>query len=287
MTSQLRPLRYDQLVHLLPPRAESSHKGDFGHVLVVGGDRGLGGAALMAAEAAARTGAGLTSVATHPAHATSFLARRPELMVAALEDIHVINVLAERASCFVLGPGLGLSAWSEAAFATCITLARKRQLPLVLDADGLNFLAASGHPGPDSTQCEWILTPHAGEAARLLHTTRDTVEAERETAVRELQTRYGGVAVLKGAGTLVCYLHGKRQLVDICQHGNPGMATGGMGDVLSGILGGLLAQGLNLANAARLGVCLHSKAADLAAMDGQRGMLATDLLIPLRHLLNP
>ena len=158
---------------------------------------------------------------------------------------------------------------------------------MVLDADGLNLLAAGGAANPENPVCKWILTPHAGEAARLLATSREAVEADREAAVRALQHQFGGVALLKGPGTLVCYTRGNRQHVDICQHGNPGMATGGMGDVLSGIVGGLLAQGLALEDAARLGVCLHSKAADLAAGQGQRGLLASDLFPLLRQLLNP
>jgi NAD(P)H-hydrate epimerase len=288
MDSAIRPLAYDQVKDLLQPRDPESHKGNFGYVMVVGGDAGMGGAALMAAEACARTGAGLTSVATHPSHAASFLVRRPELMVVGLNDFHVINGLGERATTLVLGPGLGRSAWSESAFAQALALGTSRQLPMVLDADGLNLLATLWQSQPNSPPGNWLLTPHAGEAARLLGTTRDAVEADREGAVRALQTRYGGVALLKGRGTLVCYLRGARQQVERCQHGNPGMATGGMGDVLSGILGGLLAQGLELADAARLGVCLHGRAADLAATaDGERGLLATDLFPPLRTLLNP
>ncbi|MDR0781456.1 MAG: NAD(P)H-hydrate dehydratase [Pseudomonadales bacterium] len=288
MASSIRPLCYDQVKHLLPPRSADSHKGHYGHVLVVGGDAGMGGAALMAAEAAARTGAGLTSVATHPAHAGSFLVRRPELMVAGLSEFHLIDSLGARATTLVLGPGLGRSAWSEAAFTHTLALAAKAQLPLVLDADGLNLLAALPSAPPSATPGLWLLTPHAGEAARLLGSTRAAVEADRAGAVRALQARYGGVALLKGPGTLVCYPRGARQTVECCQHGNPGMATGGMGDVLSGILGGLLAQGMTLDAAARLGVCLHSKAADLAAAaDGERGLLATDLFPFLRALLNP
>jgi NAD(P)H-hydrate epimerase len=288
MDSPIRPLAYDHVKDLLQPRDPDSHKGHYGHVLVVGGDAGMGGAALMAAEACARTGAGLTSVATHPLHAASFLVRRPELMVVGLDDFHVINALGERATTLVLGPGLGRSAWSESAFAQTLALATSRQLPLVLDADGLNLLATLRQSQPDSPPGKWLLTPHAGEAARLLGTTRDAVEADREGSVRTLQARYGGVALLKGRGTLVCYLRGMRRIVERCQHGNPGMATGGMGDVLSGILGGLLAQGLELCDAARLGVCLHGRAADLAtAADGERGLLASDLFPHLRSLLNP
>lgn len=288
MDSAVRPLNYDLVKDLLQPRPTECHKGHFGHVLVVGGDAGMGGAALMAAEACARTGAGLTSVATHPSHASSFLVRRPELMVVGLDDVHVINGLGERATTLVLGPGLGRSAWSEAVFATTLALATQRQLPLVLDADGLNMLAALRQTQASPEKGKWILTPHAGEAARLLGTTREAVEADREGSVRALFEQYGGAVLLKGHGTLVCYQRDTRVMIERCQHGNPGMATGGMGDVLSGILGGLLAQGLSLEDAIRLGVCLHGKAGDLAAAaGGERGTLATDLFPYLRTLLNP
>lgn len=285
MNRALQPLSYDQVKTLLVPRAADTHKGHYGHTLVVGGASGMGGACLMAAEAAARCGSGLTSVATHPDHAGYFLLRRPELMVAAAATADVINALGMRATTLVLGPGLGHGAWSAALHSATLALAVQRDLPLVLDADGLNLMNA---PPAQAVASQWILTPHAGEAARLLGLTRGHLEQDRESAARALQARYGGVVVLKGQGTLVCYREGGQQHLERCIHGNPGMATGGMGDVLSGILGALLAQGLTLAQAARLGVCLHSKAADMAAQaEGQRGLLATDLFPYLRTLLNP
>jgi len=148
----------------------------------------------------------------------------------------------------------------------------------VLDADALNRLAAGQSAGRSDAR---ILTPHPGEAARLLQTDTTAVQADRFAAVRALQQRYGGVAVLKGNGTLVD--GGGPCLLADC--GNPGMATAGMGDVLSGVLGALLAQGLPAAEAAALGVCLHGVAGDRAARDGARGLLATDLMPQLRALL--
>jgi hydroxyethylthiazole kinase-like uncharacterized protein yjeF len=288
MTTTIRPISYDLLRQLLPPRARDAHKGSFGHVLVLGGSPGFGGAALLAAEAAARTGAGLTSVATHPDHSVAFLARRPELMVHGLTDPDVINVLMARASVLVAGPGLGKLAWSRQLLQAALNAATALGLPVVLDADGLNLLSEGALETSVGASSKWILTPHPGEAGRLLQCSSANIEADREGAARELQQRFGGVVVLKGSGSLVCSAQQGRQQVETCAHGNPGMATGGMGDVLSGILGGLLAQGLELANAARLGVCLHARAADLdAQIHGERGMLATDLLPYLRTLLNP
>lgn len=288
MNQSLRPLSFDVLRRLLPPRDRDSHKGCYGHVLVLGGAPGYGGAALLAAEAAARCGAGLTSVATHPDHSAAFVVHRPELMTRGVLEPDVINVMLARASVLVAGPGLGKDAWGLQLLQTALRGAVARALPVVLDADALNLLAQGTLTQGTLQNSQWILTPHTAEAARLLQTTPDAIAADRPAAVRALQRRYAGVAVLKGPGSLVCYDQHGRQQVDTCVHGNPGMATGGMGDVLSGIIGALLAQGYPLADAARLGVCLHSKAADLeAAAHGERGMLASDLFPHLRTLLNP
>lgn len=288
MSTSVRPLSYDNLLHLLAPRERVSHKGSYGHTLVVGGAPGKGGAALMAAESAARTGSGLTSVATHPDHAASFISRCPELMVRGIDNFDVINAMMAKASTLIAGPGLGKSGWSIQLLQAAMLAAGRLQLPVVLDADGLNLLSQgqlSLHSGQTS---QWILTPHPGEASRLLMCSVDTIQADREAAVKALQQRFGGVAVLKGAGTLICYSQQGRQQVETCIHGNPGMATGGMGDVLSGIIGGLLAQGFSAQDSTRLGVCLHSKAADMSAeAHGERGLLACDLYPYLRTLLNP
>ena len=280
-----RSMNLESLLPLLPPREPDSHKRDYGHVLVLGGDAGKGGAALLAAEAALRCGAGLVSVATHTLHASAFLARRPELMVCAASDPGVINVLMAQATVLVAGPGLGRGAWGEELLRRALLEAGSRNLPVVLDADALNLLAEGRLDESREFKHMWVLTPHAGEAARLLKTDAASIGADRDRAVREL-VQLGGAAVLKGHGSLVGFHRGKRLQVESCAYGNAGMASGGMGDVLSGIIGALLAQGLGLADATRLGVCLHSKAADLCAeAAGMRGMLASDLFPWLRELL--
>lgn len=281
----VHPLTYEGLRDLLGPRPRSSHKGDFGHVLVIGGDEGYGGAALMAAEAAARSGAGLVSVATHPAHINSFLTHRPELMCQGVLADDQLDPLLDRASALVLGPGLGQSDWSGRLFTRAIQHARRHDLPLLLDADALNLLSQGLITGESD---KWILTPHPGEAARLLGTETDEINRAREQSALFLQKRYGGVAILKGAGSLIAYLEDKGQRLDRCDLGNPGMATGGMGDVLSGLIGGLLAQGFSLPDAARAGVCIHALSADKCAEnEGERGMLASDLMPWIRRLVNP
>lgn len=269
-----------ELLQLLPPRAADAHKGDFGHVMIIGGDTGYGGAALMAAEAAARTGAGLVSIATRPEHIPAILARRPEVMACGVISGQELEPWLARPTVLVVGPGLGRSPWSE----QMLQQALKSGLPVVLDADALNILAA-GRVAPAGTRREnWLLTPHPGEAARLLGVNTADVQADRYAFVQAIQQRYGGAVILKGAGSLVA---GKNSLPGVVTEGNPGMATGGMGDVLSGILGGLLAQGLNLNDAAQLGACLHAMAADLAADEvGQRSLLATDLIPYLCQLLS-
>lgn len=258
----------------LPRRARDAHKGHFGHLLVVGGDHGFAGAARMAAEAGARVGCGLTSLATRPEHAALVAAVRPEIMAHGVEGAADLLALASRATVIAAGPGLGRASWARQLLAALLDLDR----PLVLDADALNLLAAD-----PVHRHGWVLTPHPGEAARLLGSSTAEVQADRFAAVAAIQSRYGGVCVLKGAGTLIT---DGRALPAVCTDGNPGMASGGMGDVLTGTIAGLLAQGLGPFEAARLGVCLHGAAGDAAAAEGERGLLATDLMPWLRHLVN-
>jgi len=263
---------------ILGQRRRSDHKGRFGHVLIIGGDAGFAGAARMAGEGAARSGAGLTSIATRAAHAGVLAGQRPELMCHGIEDAGALAPLLERATVVVAGPGLGRGEWGRAMLAAALGCSQ----PLVLDADALNLLAESpAEPQPGAGPR--IVTPHPGEAARLLGCSTDDIAADRFAAARAVAEGYGATTVLKGAGTLVCASDGS---IWVCEGGNPGMGSGGMGDVLSGIIAALLAQGLSPALAARAGVVLHAGAADLAAADGERGLLAGDLMAPLRTLVN-
>ena len=267
-------LSADALAAGLPPRARTPHKGDFGHVRVVGGDHGMGGAVRMAGEAAARVGAGRVSIATRPAHVSAVLAARPELMVDGVDDAAGLAAMLSGAETLAIGPGLGQSAWGAALFERALAHAG----PMVVDADGLNWLAGSGARRED-----WVLTPHPGEAARLLETTVGAIRDDRFAAVDAIVERYGGVVVLKGAGTLIA--DNRRHV--ICTEGNPGMASAGMGDVLTGVIAGLRAQGLEAFDAACLGVQAHARAADRAARAGERGLLAVDVIEGLRAVVNP
>jgi len=269
-------LDLDACRQLLPARSRVAHKGHYGHVLVVGGDYGFGGAALLAAEAALRGGAGLVSLATRAEHASAALARRPEIMVHGISCRADLAPLLRAASVLVLGPGLGRSSWSAQLLDAALAVG----LPCVLDADALNLLAAGVVQMPRMA-AERIITPHPGEAARLLDQTTAVVQADRYAAALALQARWGGVAVLKGAGTVIA----AESSLWVSAAGNPGMASGGMGDVLAGLLGALLAQDMSAREASVLGVCLHGAAGDRAAAGGQRSLLAGDLFEPLRELL--
>jgi NAD(P)H-hydrate epimerase len=266
-------LELETLLEYLPARPAVAHKGLYGTVLVVGGDYGMAGAAAMAAEAALRCGAGLVRVATRPEHVSALVARMPEAMPMGVESGDDLQPLLDAADVLVVGPGLGQSPWSEYLLQAAVASGK----PLVLDADGLNLMAA----GKCQPRPGMIVTPHPGEAARLLDCTTGDIQADRFAAASALQRQLGAVAVLKGNGTLIA---AEQQLL-LSDYGNPGMASGGMGDVLSGVIGSLCAQGLAPDFAAALGVCLHGAAADLAAEDGMRGLVATDLMPWLRELL--
>jgi len=295
------------LAELLSPRTLGMHKGQCGNVLVVGGDVGFGGAALLAAEGALRVGAGTVSLVTRTAHVGSVLSRRPEIMVRGIDEAsgqgsEQLLELLQRASVVVIGPGLGSSNWSHSLLRQVLQFAQG-QLPVVLDADALNLLALDAYPEPgsgDTTKSpefiaseQWIMTPHPGEASRLLDASVSEVQSDRFNAVTQLQQRWGANVLLKGAGTLLCYPNESLVAkpgdvrIDVCTEGNPGMASGGMGDVLSGVIAGLVAQGLSNVDALRCGVCVHGEAADLAAAaGGERGLLASDLLPYIRRLAN-
>ncbi|MEM7495547.1 MAG: NAD(P)H-hydrate dehydratase [Myxococcota bacterium] len=281
-------LNEKELIKLLPPRRRSAHKGCFGRCLIVGGGLGMPGAALLAAHAALRVGAGLVRVATHPQHASAAACSQPEALWHGVTDVAELEKVLSRASCIVVGPGLGLSSWGRSLWDRVV----QAKCPLVVDADALTLLAQQ-----PCRRSDWILTPHPKEAAGLLGCSVVKIQRDRFAAAEELCRRYGGVAVLKGAATVIASNASSvesafEKRCDVCLAGNPGMASAGMGDVLAGILGGLSAQlhpssaGLN--DVARLGVLLHAHAGDLAAVArGERGLLARDVIDRLRGLVNP
>ena len=267
-----KPLLADELPRL-PGRDPRAHKGQFGHVLLVGGDSGFGGSITLSAHAALRCGAGLVSLATRPEHVAAALVRVPEVMtLGVLSANQLMGVLAQ-ASVLVVGPGLGQAPWGR----SLLSAAAQAKMPQVWDADALNLLSNAGVELARGS----VITPHPGEAARLLGISTEQVQADRPAAVRALVKKYSVVCVLKGAGTLVAGLSGQ---LAICNQGHPAMATAGLGDVLAGVIGALLAQGMSAFEAACLAVWLHARAGEQQGQLG-RGLAASDLIPAIRQLL--
>ena len=275
--ASLRVYRQQNLNRLLPVRERTAHKGDFGHVLVVGGNIGMAGAARMAGEAALRAGAGLVTVATRPENVAAINGQRPELMCCGVAKPRDLTDVLKRATVIALGPGLGQDLWA----ASLVRRLLRTPQPKVIDADALNEIARKKPKRRD----DWILTPHPGEAARLLRSDTAAIQSDRMTAVAELARLYGGAVVLKGCNTLIA---GADNCTTVIPAGNPGMASAGMGDVLTGIIAGVLAQtsGRKLVGSAAAGAYLHACAGDAAAETGERGIIATDLLTYLKPCLN-
>ena len=276
---EIERVSFDQYRSLFWPRMYNTHKGDFGYVLIVGGAPGHAGAVSIAAEAAARCGAGLVAVAYHEQQANALNNRRPEIMAFDVaHNLQQLEVLIEQADVLVVGPGLGQTDWSRDVLSRVLASAK----PKILDADALNLIAEDDI---DLISQDAIITPHPGEAARLLDISTQAVQEDRFAAAKKLYEKYQVVTVLKGAGTLIV---DDSAVLHLCSDGNPGMACAGMGDLLAGIMGGLVAQGMSTQAAAKIGVALHAKAGDLTAKaQGQRGLMALDLIPALRELVNP
>jgi len=265
-----------EIPQVLPRRPRVSNKGDFGRVLIVGSGTGMPGAARLAGEACLRVGAGLVTVAVAPENVAPIAAGRPELICLGIAAAAALAEPLDHADIIAVGPGLGRSPWARSVLQT--VLAAKK--PLVVDADALNLLAESGH----APRGDWILTPHPGEAGRLLGSSAPEIQRDRLGALDRLIERYHGTVVLKGAGTLV---GASGRTPGLCERGNPGMATAGTGDVLTGAIAGILAQCRDPWAAARIGVLVHAMAGDAAARSGgERGVLASDLVRELHHCVN-
>lgn len=258
----------------LMPRAQDAHKGQFGQVLVVAGNTGMGGAGLLASQACLRTGAGLVSLATAEPHIAACLARQPEIMVHAPTQPEPLQALMLKASVILLGPGLGQSLWAKQQF----ELASQQTVAQVWDADALNLLSQYA-----STRLPQhiVLTPHPGEAARLLQSTTEEIQKNRENSALLLAKKYNAVVILKGFHSLIA--SPENQLC-VCLQGHPAMAGAGFGDVLAGVVSALLAQHMSAFDAACLAVYLHANAGQQLGAQG-RGLAASDLILPIRQLL--
>jgi ADP-dependent NAD(P)H-hydrate dehydratase / NAD(P)H-hydrate epimerase len=266
-----------ELTRALPRRSRSAHKGDFGRVLVMAGGTGMAGAARLTGEACLRSGAGLVTVATAPENVTAIIAGRPELICFGARAVSDLTAALAAASVVAIGPGLGTGDWARAMLEAALASGK----PLVIDADAINLLAAAGN----QTLPQALLTPHPGEAGRLLGSSAAAVQADRPAALRRLVEQTGSVVVLKGAGTLI---GAPGRVSALCTRGNPGMAAPGMGDVLTGAIAGILAQCRDPWLAARAGVMAHALAGDeLARQGGGRGMLALEVAEGLARWVNP
>ncbi len=266
----------EEVLAVIPPRVRNSTKFNSGHVLVCGGSPGLTGAPCLAAEAAMRAGAGYVTACVPEAVSAVVEARLLEVMTAALDVDEVIGRSA-RGGAMVVGPGMGRMAGAEEL---ARELARRAEVPLVLDADGLNAHAGrlkdlAGRSAPT------VLTPHEGELGRLLEIDSAEVKARRLHHVREAARRSGAIVVLKGDDTLVAEPDGR---VAVNPGATPALATAGTGDVLSGVLGALLAKDMEPFAAACAAVFLHARAGQIAAERvGAEGVIASDVIAALPH----
>ena len=273
-------LEINGLLKLLPERRQTAHKYNSGICLVVGGDYGFGGAPMIVAEGSMRVGAGLTRIVTRPAHVAACLSRNPECLVNGVESIQEAQQFTKKVNAVVIGPGLGKSSWSEQMLKVFLEV----NVPIILDADALNLIS-DGNLGSLLRNKRTILTPHSGEAARLLGCTTKEIDKDRFSTVRELQKIYGGTVLLKGSGSLLC--SDQSDKVFVCPYGNPSLATAGSGDLLSGMIGGFISQGLSDDHRSVLGLLIHSFAANVARYEKlDRGMIATDLLEYIRRIIN-
>lgn len=265
----------EELSSQIQVRTACTHKGETGHLLIVGGNCGMCGAVILAAQAALRSGVGRVSVVTRPEHVTAVLSAQPEVMVYGVDEPVIPDALLQNVNVIAVGPGLGRDEWGRSLFEQVLYQEHYK----LLDADALCHL-----PEHAADLSDAVITPHPGEAAKLLGIDVLNEEQNRFQSIEQLYEEYNAVVVLKGAGTLIYDGQGP---VDICPFGNPGMATAGMGDILSGVIAALMAQGYEKGEAARMGVCLHSQAADAAVADsGQIGLVASDLLPYLRQCIN-
>ncbi len=259
----IEPFSLDRRVH-------NSHKRRYGNLAIFGGFTGMFGAVLLAGRAAMKAGCGLTTIVSKQKHADILAVHCPELMSLDFAEEEKVEELFERLDALVVGPGLDVGKWSERVFSVVLDY----HGPVVVDAGALRILAK---PSYRLRRDNWILTPHPGEAAALLDCDTMDIQTDRIESAREITSIYGGVCILKGSGTIVA--SSESETAKICDCGNPGMASAGMGDVLSGILGAYSIFDMPIRKSAELGVWVHSHAADLAAENStEHSLIASDVI---------
>tara|TARA_Y100001970_G_scaffold250037_1_gene321359 strand:- start:41974 stop:43482 length:1509 start_codon:yes stop_codon:yes gene_type:complete len=284
VTSDISTLNTENILKKILKRDPNSHKGNHGRLIVIGGDFGMGGAAILAAKSAALSGAGLVTLVTRPEHVSATLSHCPQVMAVGVDSGQDLEPYLHNKDVVVIGPGLGISAWSEQLLQRTIALSNKNNIPIVVDADGIHLIAKKNFKIKNKNKL--ILTPHPGEASKLSGIRIEELEKDRYLAIAKIQKYSGGTVVLKGPGTLICTPSKTGRKISVCLAGNAGMATGGMGDVLSGLIGSFISQGLNIKEGTELAVDLHSQAADLASLDfGQVGLTPDNVIESMRELI--
>ena len=273
---------YKDIKSKLPVRIKDAHKGNHGKLLIVAGDEGYGGAGILTSEAALKTGTGLVKLLTRKSHVSPSLAKNPEVMVCGSDNAQDLEQNFLWPNVFVCGPGMFENYWSEQLLYKLITYAKKNRIPTLLDAGALRLLTKEPFTKMTLPK-DIILTPHPGEASSLLGITTEKIQKNRLKAVKDLHIKFGGIIVLKGHGTVIH--DGKESYLS--SSGGPELAVAGSGDILSGVIGSLMAQGLQPLDAAVAGVALHANAGDFFAKEmGNIGLAASELIPHIRNALN-
>jgi NAD(P)H-hydrate epimerase len=269
---------FESLGIRLPQRNKNAHKGSHGKVLVIAGSEGMGGAGILASEASLYCGSGLVTLFTHKSNVEASLVRNPEIMALGIQD-RIES--PDNINVFLIGPGFTNDKWSEIAY-KCLSTNTKNAY-LIFDAGALYFLS---EPKKINVSKGAIFTPHPGEAAKLLNTTIENIQANRESSAQKIAIKYDAEAViLKGHNTVVYMKNTDKTF--LCKDGGPELASAGTGDVLAGILSALLAQGLSIMDACLLAVAVHSKAGiNFKEEVGEIGLNASALIMLSRKILN-
>ena len=267
---------FDSITIKIPTRLENSHKGNFGRVLVVGGSEGMGGAGILSSEACLFCGAGLVHLNTHPSNVEASLIRNPEIMALGINK----NIsMPDKVDVLLCGPGLRNDKWSNNVFNEIFNTAKIKTS--VFDAGALNFI--SEKIIEDSQNI--ILTPHPGEAAKLLGVSSNEIQEDRVNAAKTISKEFSAYVILKGKDTIICSQNSED--VFKCSEGGPELSSGGTGDVLAGVISALIAQKLDIMDACILSVAVHARAGTIFKnKTGEIGLNASLLIPTIRDLIN-
>ena len=273
---------YEDIRSNIPKRKQTAHKGNHGKLLIVAGDEGFGGAGILSSESGLKTGAGLVKLLTRKSHVSASLARNPEVMVSGADNAQDLEANLSWPDSIVAGPGMFDNFWSEQLLYKLLESLIDSNIPTLLDAGALRLITHKAFTKIKLHE-QTVLTPHPGEAAEMLKITTEEIQNNRVKSAKELQKKYGCIIVLKGHGTIIC----NKQNAYLCSSGGPELAVAGSGDILSGVIGSLIAQGLTPWDAAITGVGIHAQAGEAFANDvGQIGLAASEIIAYIRTQLN-